>query len=263
MSWHRITALMLRHLYTTRRNPSRIFDMVFWPAVDLVIWGFLSVFLFRTGTQLPAVAAIILGGFILWDILFRAHVGTTVTYLEDQWSRNSLNLFASPLTLAEYILSIVLISFLRVLVGACLTVGLAWAFFHFNLLSLGAPLLLFFFGVLAMGWALGLLTTAIMIRFGHSAETLAWAFVAFFAPFSAVYYPLAVLPHWAQAIAQIIPAAHVFEGMRQVIAGNGVSWERLGWAFALDTLYMIAAVLVLTITFRRAKMKGRLVRSWE
>lgn len=263
MNWQRISGLLLRYFYLYKRNLARLMDLFFWPMMDLVVWGFVSVYLLQSGSDVPEFVAFFLGALILWDMLFRANLGVTVSFLEDVWTKNLLNLFVSPLKTIEFLTGLVLSSFLRVLVGGLFMVTVAFAFYHFNFLTVGLPLIAFFLNVLLFGWSLGIVSTAIIIRFGQSAEILAWAFAILFQPFSAVFYPLSVLPSFLQSVARFVPSSHVFEGMREVIATGTFSVREFLWALGLNAVYGIIAVTLFFIVFRQAKVKGRLTRTWQ
>ncbi len=263
MKAHRVLALITRHLYTYRRSPMRLMELIYWPLLDLLVWGFVSVYLQRFGTSVPNFVAFFIGALILWDILFRAQQGISVTYLEEVWSRNLMNLFVSPLTVAEFLLATVIISLGKLTVAAFTMAGLAIIFYQFNILSLGANLFPFVANLLLFGWSLGVFTTALVLRFGQAAESLAWVLAFLFQPFSAVFYPVSVLPPWMQAIAKLIPSSHVFEGMRAVIGGHGLSTAHLAWATGLNLVYVLGSVGFFYATFAQVKQRGLLSKVGE
>jgi ABC-2 type transport system permease protein len=263
MKPHRIGALITRHLYTYRRSPMRLMELIYWPLLDLLVWGFVSVYLQRFGTAVPNFVAFFIGALILWDILFRAQQGISVTYLEEVWSRNLMNLFVSPLTVAEFLLATVIVSLGKLTVAALAMASLAVLFYQFNILTLGLSLFPFVANLLLFGWSLGVFTTALVLRFGQAAESLAWVLAFLFQPFSAVFYPVSVLPPWMQAIARFLPSSHVFEGMRAVISGQGMPWQNLGWAFGLNLLFVMGAVWFFYATFALVKQRGLLSKVGE
>ena len=263
MTAHRIGALITRHLYTYRRSPMRLMELVYWPLLDLLVWGFVSVYLQRFGAAVPNFVAFFIGALILWDILFRAQQGISVTYLEEVWSRNLMNLFVSPLSVAEFLLAMVIVSLGKLVVAALTMASLAALFYQFNILILGLSLFPFVANLLLFGWSLGLFTTALVLRFGQAAESLAWVLAFLFQPFSAVFYPVSVLPHWMQAIAHYLPSSHVFEGMRAVINGKGIPWNHLAWASGLNVLFIVGAVWFFYATFALVKERGLLSKVGE
>ncbi|MBC7365113.1 MAG: ABC transporter permease, partial [Candidatus Aminicenantes bacterium] len=230
MKWHRISAMFLRHIYLYRHSLTRLVEIFYWPLLDLLVWGFVSIYISRLsaeGKNTPNFLGIFLGALILWDILFRSQQGISVSFLEEVWARNFLNLFVSPLTISEYLLSMMLVSIFKVLVVFLTSALLAWVLYSFNLFILGISLLPFVLNLVILGWAIGIFTTALILRFGQQAEVLAWGVAFLFQPVSAVFYPVSVLPNFLQKVAMFIPASYVFEGMRAVIFGQGISLAHL------------------------------------
>lgn len=264
MRFHRVSALFLRHMYLYRRSLPRLMEIFYWPFLDLLVWGFVSLYLARMGGEgLPNFVAFFLGALILWDILFRSQQGISVSFLEDVWSRNLLNLFVSPLRPIEYILSLMLVSaFKIVLVGVVLAV-LAWLFYSFNVFIIGVSLIPFVLSLVALGWAIGIITTSLILRFGQQAEVLAWGIAFLFQPVSAVFYPVSVLPPFLQAIAKCVPASHVFEGMRAVLTDGAFPLEKLAGAFGLNAVYLVASFLFFYRVFRTVRKKGLLAKIGE
>lgn len=263
MNWVRISGLMLRYFYLYKRTISRMFDIFFWPVMDLVLWGFVSLYLIRSGDDVPLFVAFFLGALIFWDAIFRSSVGVAASFLEDVWTQNFLNLFASPLKRSEFIAATVLSSFLRVVISILFMILLAGVFYHFNLFTLGPWLLLFFANLLIMGWSLGIVAVSVILRFGQGAEIMAWAFAFLFQPISAVFYPVAVLPVVLQKVAFFVPASHVFEGMRELISSGRFSWQEFFLALGLNALYIAGAITLFMFVYREAKKKGRLARMWQ
>jgi ABC-2 type transport system permease protein len=263
MRLHRVLALATRHLLLYKRSPQRIMEIVYWPLLDLLVWGFLTLYLARYQQTLPTFVAFFVGALILWDILFRAQQGIAISFLEEVWSRNFLNLFVSPLGIGEFLAATMLVSLVKVLGAAIVTVALAYLLYSFNLFVIGLSLVPFVINLIVMGWAIGIFTTAVILRFGQEAEVLAWGLAFLFQPFAAVFYPVSVLPPVLQAIAVAIPAAHVFEGMRAVIDGQAFPLSRLAWASGLNAVYLAGAILFFKVMFRVVKVKGLLVRVGE
>lgn len=263
MKLHRIAAVFLRYFYIYRRSGTRLLETVYWPLLDLVLWGFVTIYLSRYGRGLPQFVAFLLGALILWDILFRSQQGISVSFLEDVWARNFLNIFVSPLTTWEYLLALMLSSLLKILIAGVVLTLMAWLLFSFNIFLIGVSLLPFLVLLIVLGWAIGLVTTAIILRFGQQAEVLAWGIALLFQPVSAVFYPVSVLPPFLQSVARFMPAARVFEGMRAVISTGEFPRRELLVALALDAVYLAAALAFFFWMFRAVKRKGLLTRVGE
>ncbi|HBP87110.1 MAG TPA: ABC transporter, partial [Nitrospiraceae bacterium] len=214
MSLGRILALLSRHMYLYKRSFARLLEIFYWPFLDLVVWGFITIYLEKVGMSLHGAVSFFLGALILWDVLFRAQQGIAVSFLEEMWARNLMNLFASPLTVGEYLVATMTMSVLKVTAVGGLMMLFAWVFYSYDILQMGFSLLPFVLNLVISGWIIGVLTTSIIMRFGQQAEVLAWGMVFLFQPISCVFYPIEVLPPVLQSIAWMVPPAHIFEGMR-------------------------------------------------
>jgi ABC-2 type transport system permease protein len=263
MSFLRIRGLILRHLYLFRRSFPRILEIIYWPLFDLLVWGFLSVYLARFQEALPNFVLFFIGALILWDILFRSQAGISVSFLEDVWSKNLLNLFASPIKTGDYLVALMAVSFLKLSFTSVLLSLLAWLIYSFNIFVLGLSLFPIFANLVVFGWIIGIVTTALILRFGQEAEVLAWALGILFMPVSAVFYPVEVLPRFLQAVAHWVPSSHVFEGMRAVLGAEGFPLYHLFWAVGLNAAYLLCAFVFFNWNFRVVKRKGLLVRIGE
>ncbi|MGD8534634.1 MAG: ABC transporter permease [Candidatus Aminicenantes bacterium] len=263
MRFHRIAALFMRNIYLYRRSLPRLMEIIYWPLLDLLVWGFITVYLAQYRQNLPGFVTFFIGALILWDILFRSSQGISVSFLEDVWAKNLLNLFASPLSYAEYIFALMLVSVVKLVTVASIMAVLAWLLYSFNIFLIGISLIPFVLNLIVMGWAIGIITNALILRFGQEAEVLAWALGFFFMPVSAVFYPVSVLPLFLRTIAHFVPASHVFEGMRGVISSGVFPLEELIWSSGLNAVYILGAFLFFRWNFIVVKRKGLLVRIGE
>jgi ABC-2 type transport system permease protein len=263
MKLHRIVALLTRHLFLYRRSLPRLMEIFYWPFLDLVVWGFITVYLMKFQGQLPGVVSFFLGALILWDVLFRSQQGITISFLEEIWARNLMNLFASPLKPSEFLAATMAISVFKVTAVSIVMVVAALVFYSYNVFLIGVALVPFVLNLIVAGWTIGVLTTSLIMRFGQEAEVLAWGMVFLFQPISCVFYPLDVLPRWLQAVAWANPAAHVFEGMRAIMVSGTWPAAHLAWASGLNLLYLAAMVAWFHYTFNVCKERGLLVRVGE
>ena len=263
MNFGRILALLTRHLYLYKRSFARLLEIFYWPLLDLVVWGFITIYLAKQGTQLHGAVSFFLGALILWDVLFRAQQGIALSFLEEMWARNLMNLFASPLTVGEYLAATMLMSIFKVIAVATLMIFFALNFYSYDIFVVGISLIPFVLNLIVSGWIIGVLTTSIIMRFGQQAEVLAWGMVFLFQPISCVFYPLEVLPPFLQKIAWVVPPAHIFEGMRTVLLTEGFPFEHIMWATGLNAVYLVLMVLWFYHTFNICKERGMLVRVGE
>jgi ABC-2 type transport system permease protein len=260
MNLKRIGALALRYTFLYTRSFPRVAEMFFWPVMDLLVWGFITVYLIRMDNRVPAMVTFLLGSMIFWDILYRAQQAVTISFLEDIWARNLLNIFVAPIRIGEFIAATYVVGFVKILITVAVLASLAWWLYSWSLFQLGFSLIPLFINLLLMGWAVGMVTTALIMRWGQSAEALAWGIPFLIQPVCAVFYPLDVLPKWIQPISLSIPATHVFEGMRQVLRGGGLALNHLAWAFGLNVVYLIAGALFFRYMFNVAREKGLLAK---
>jgi ABC-2 type transport system permease protein len=260
----RIWGLMYRHLALYRRSWPRLLELAYWPVLQMCIWGFTASFLAsRMGNAAVVAGATLLGGVLLWEVALRSQMGVAISFMEEMWSRNLGHLFVSPTRPWELVTALIMMSIIRMLAGVLPAIGIAWLLYAFNLFSLGAVIVLFFVNLMIMGWAVALGVVSLILRHGVGAEALAWSVLFGLTPFSAVFYPVAVLPTVLQPVALALPSAHVFEGMRGVLLNGEVRWDHLAAAFALNVVWMAAAALLFTRQFRQARLRGALLSMGE
>ena len=263
LSGRRINALVLRHYYLIRGSIPRILEMAYWPTVQMVIWGFVTQFFIGHSSWLASAAGVLIGAVLLWDLLFRSQIGFSMCFLEEMWSRNLGHLFVSPLRPHEFIISMMVVSVLRVFFGLLPSWSLAFVFFEFSIFSYGRGIVAFFSCLMVMGWALGMIVIALVLRFGLGAESLAWVAIFAFAPISAVYYPVETLPAWLQIIAWCTPSAYVFEGMRSVLIDDIFRYDLLVGAILANVVYLFAGIFVFSFSFLGARKQGKLLQTGE
>ena len=260
----RIWGLMYRHLALYRRSWPRLLELCYWPILQMCIWGFTANYLAaRTGNTLLGAGATLLGGVLLWEVTLRSQMGLSISFMEEMWSRNLGHVFVSPVRPFEMIAALIGMSIIRMTVGVLPAILLAWAFYAFNLFSLGPILVLFFINLMIMGWAVALGVVSLILRHGAGAEPLAWGVLFGLAPFSAVFYPISVLPWFIQPLAQILPSAHVFEGMRAILLHGEIRWDHLAAAFGLNLLWLAGAALLFARQFHAARVSGALISIGE
>lgn len=254
-------SIALRYFWLYTRHPVRIVELLFWPFMQLLVWGFLTQYLqSESGGDFPKTITYLIGAIIMWDALFRAQQGVAISFLEDVWTRNLLNIFAAPVRTAEYVGAMFLVGFCRVLFTGLILSVIALVAYQFNIYSLHLALIPFYLNLLLFGWAMGLVSVSLILRFGHGAESLAWAVPFMIQPISAVFYPVSALPGWLQGVAHLIPSTHVFEGMREVVRNGGFPTEHILWALLTNAIYLSAALWLLQTMLTGARRKGFLVK---
>ncbi|MBS7813501.1 ABC transporter permease [Roseococcus sp. XZZS9] len=263
-SARRVWGLVYRHLALYRRSPPRLIELMYWPVLQMIVWGFITAYLAGVQNNLGSVAAgVLLGGVLLWEGALRSQMGFSVSFLEEIWSRNLGHIFVSPLRPGELVAGLATMALLRTLIGVIPAMLLAWFLYSFNIFALGPLMVAFFAALIIMGWAVALGVTSLILRYGAGAETLAWSVLFGITPFAAVFYPVSILPSWLQPVALALPASHIFEGMRAALTHGEVAWGHLGAAYLLDAVWIAAMGWVFMNQFQAARVKGALLNIGE
>jgi ABC-2 type transport system permease protein len=255
-----IKGVILEHLYHLKHSMEDLTDTFFWPTMDVIIWGFMTTYISGLSGVLPSVITFLLGGLILWNVVWRAQQDVSVALLRGAWNRNIINLFSSPLTPWEFIVGTIILGFIKIFFTLSIVVTLAWFLWSFNIFTLGFALIPFFVNLILFAWSVGIIITGLIIRFGMRIQSFAWSLILIFHPLSSVFYPLNTLPTALQKIAWYLPTAHVFEGMRQVLNGRGFPYSHLVWAGGLNVIYLLGAGFIFYFLFEKARESGALAR---
>ncbi len=262
-SLNRIFAMVLRYLYLLRSSWSRILELIYWPAVQLFVWGFLQFYIAQNSGFFARAAGLFIGAVLMWDILFRGQLGFSVSFLEEMWSRNLANIMISPLRPIEFVCALMVMSIVRLAVGMIPVTILAIIFFDFNVYALGFALAAFFLNLILTSWSVGIVVSGVVMRNGMGAESLAWTVMFVLMPLTCVYYPVAVLPEWLQWVAWALPPTYVFEGMRALVLEQTFRADLMLAAFALNAIYFAIAVAVFLGLLNSARRIGSLLQAGE
>jgi ABC-2 type transport system permease protein len=263
MRWHRIYALSLRHIYLIKSSFPRILDLIYWPSVQVFLWGFISEFFTISSTYYSNTVGIILTAAILYDFLFRSSISYNMMFLEEIWSRNFTNLFIAPIKISEIIAALTMTALIKTLIGLVPAVFVAIPLFGVSIFKLGIPLFFLLIALYIFGISLGLLVTAGLLRFGPSFENVAWASLFFLAPLGCIYYPIEILPNSLQLIAKALPLVHVFEEMRNILINNTVNNLQIFKSVAISLIYFSVSVIVFYLAYYGAKNRGTLINIGE
>jgi len=261
--WQRIWAMVLRHSYLLRSSWPRVLELAYWPTFQLLLWGFITTFFLQHSSWIAQAAGVLISAVLLWDVLFRANLGLSLTFLEEMWARNLGQLFISPLRPTEMIAALMIISLIRTVISVTPAAFLALPLFSVWVFDLGLGLAAFFFNLMVMGWAIGLLVSGLILRLGLGAESLCWLGIFLIAPITGIYYPVEVLPDWLEPIAWTLPSTYVFEGMRAVLFDQIFRWDLLAGAVALNIVYLLACSGVFLWMFQVARRQGKLLQQGE
>lgn len=260
MSFNRIFTIFLRQMFLFRRSGYRFFGLFYWSTLDLLLWGALTIYLNRIGGSDFGFISILLGSVILLNFFTRVQHGISISYLEDVWVRNFINLFSSPLSIREYIFGLMLTSAATTTVSMLFMLVLAWLLFVYNIFQLGFVMIPFIAILFIFGWALGIFTTSIILRFGPSSEILAWSIPAILTPLAGVFYPISTLPEFLQPLARALPISHVFESMRSIVLYGTFEVKSIWFAFGLSVAFLIFAYVFLLRTYRYVLAQGHFIK---
>jgi ABC-2 type transport system permease protein len=256
----RVAAIVLRQIFLYRGSPQRILPIFAWVALDIVLWGFITLYLNSVAHADFNFVPAFLGAVLLWDFMTRLMQGVSMAFLEDVWSRNFLNFFASPLRTSEYLAGLVITGLGTSIVGLAVMLALAWGVFGLSFFAYGAALGPFVIILCITGIAFGVAGAAIVLRLGPASEWLVWPIPTLVAPFAGVFYPVGVLPAWMQGIAHLLPPSYVFDAMRDVVAGKPVAWGGLAIGGALAIAYVALACLLFLGAYRYGIRTGLIAR---
>jgi len=260
MSIYRIFAIVLRQFYLIRGSFSRFFPLFVWAAVDMVLWGFLTRYLNTIATPGFNFVPALLGAVLLWDFFIRIMQGVTMAFFEDVWSRNFLNIFASPLLISEYVTGLVTSSILTSIVGLGVMLFITSVFFGLSFFIYGIMVIPFLLVLFLFGISIGIFGCALVLKFGPASEWFIWPIPALISPFVGVLYPISTLPQWMQHISLILPPSYVFEGLRAIITGHTISIPALLFGGVLAVLYIFLAYWSFVKVYREALRTGQIAR---
>jgi ABC-2 type transport system permease protein len=259
----RVAAMVLRYWYLLRSSFARLIELIYWPTVQMLMWGFLQTYLAGQSNNLARAGGVFIGAVMLWDILFRGQLGFSISFLEEMYARNLGNLMISPLRPSEFVAALMIMSIVRLAIGMLPVTLLAIWFFGFNLWALGLALAAFFANLMLTGWAVGIFVSGLVLRNGLGAETFAWSIMFLLLPLACVYYPVAVLPAWLQHVAWALPPTYVFEGMRALVMEHTFRLDLMIQALAVNAVLFSAAVAAFLALLASARRNGSLMQTGE
>jgi ABC-2 type transport system permease protein len=256
----RTFAIVLRQFFLIRGSLSRVIPLFAWVVIDVVLWGFLTRYLNAVSPSPIDFVRVLLGAALLWDFFTRVMQGVTMAFFEDVWSRNFLNMFASPITLREYVSGLVLSSILTSLIGLAMMLLVAGLVFGLSLAAYGAAIGLFLLVLFVFGIAMGIVGSALVLRLGPAAEWFVWPIPAVVSPFAGVFYPVSTLPVWMQYVSRVLPPAYVFDGLRAIATGRAWSMMSLVWGGGLAVIDLLLACWIFAAVYRYAVRTGLIAR---
>lgn len=256
MKVNRIFAIVLRNIYTFKRNYDRIFDAFWWPTMELVIWGITGAYIMKLSPDFSSILFVFVSGLTFWFVVGRSQYEICVTLLEEIWSRNLINIFVSPIKFSEWVTSIIIIGVIKASISFIWAVLVAFILYKVNLFVLGFYLIPFIFLLLMTGWWTAFFITGIILRYGSRVQTLAWTLVYILAPLSAIYYPINSLPENVQKISFLLPTTYVFQGIRSILVEGRLDETLIIKSLLLNCVYLVLSLWFLQRSFKLLIKRG-------
>jgi len=263
ISPHRIAAMILRYWYVLMSSWPRLLELLYWPALQIITWGFLQSYISQNAGFFARAGGTLVGAVILWDILFRGQLGFSISFLEEMWARNLGNLMMSPLKPIEFLIALMAMSLIRLAIGVIPMTLLAMIFFDFNLYGIGFPLIAFFCNLIFTSWSVGIFVSGLVLRHGLGAESIVWTLMFAMMPLACIYYPVTVLPLWLQHVAWALPPTYVFEGMRTLLMERVFRADLMADAIVINVVMITVSFAIFLMLLRSARQHGSLIQAGE
>ncbi len=253
---HRIKAIVLRNILHYKHNGMTIIDIIFWPTLDIIVWGTTSLWFAKSTTNINNLALAILTGLVFWEMTLRAIYEISVGMINEIHEKSLLTLFTTPLTICEWITGTIITSVLRAVTSGLFCAGLVFILYATNVFNIGWMFIPFAASLIISGWAIGLFGAGVIIYFGHKVQSMPWMLPWLVAPFSAVYYPLSALPAWMKYVGLCLPTSYIFEGMRSILFTGNMQWNLFAISIGLNAVYLTSAIMFFVFMFKKSKEKG-------
>lgn len=255
-----INGMIMRNLFEWRRNLDRMVDSIWWATVDLIFWGLTSNYLKQSNPGMSEIVSFFLGGLIFWTFVQNSQRDINMPLLLDAWTRNLINLFTTPIRLREFVVSTLILGLIKLAITSSVLSLLAYLLYQFNIFRFGWYLIPAIVNLIFVGWWIGFIIDGLILRYGYRVEAFAWSLIFVIYPFSAVFYPVRVLPDWAQFISGLLPTSYIFETMRSILFQDVISWNNLIISFVLNIFYFILSLSFLNRMFSDGLKHARLVK---
>ncbi len=255
MSLSRIQGIFCRYFYDFYRGNHFLSDLFFWPFMDILLWGFTSVWI-QSHNSIGELPLILMTAMIFWQITRRGSMDISVSLLLEFWNRNLVNLFSTPLKIHEWAIGVILLCLCKLIITISFGATVIYFLYTLNVFTIGWAFLPFTASLLIFGWVIGFLAASTIIYWGNNAGSFAWMIPFVFAPFSAIFYPVDVLPQWAQIIAWLFPTAYIFEGMRSILSSAVFPSSYFWISLALDIVYLSLSLFLFKCMFEKSRAKG-------
>lgn len=256
MNFLRIYAIMLRHLYQCRHDMWRVINIFYWATIDIIMWGFTAAWMVKSQQAMPALLTAFLVAAVAWTLLMRVQYEFGIYALEEMWSHNTVNLFASPLQLREWVIATTFLSLFVSIVLALYAALLVWLLYGISFVSLGFIIAPLFVLLYLSGLWMGFLATGCLFYWGVRMQVFifmaSWALL----PLSGVYYTMDLFPAWVQKIAYAMPMIYIFDSIRAITLHSKIPTEAFFYGLLLNIIYSIISIIFFACMFRLSKRIG-------
>lgn len=252
---YRIRALIYRHILISWRAFPRIIDLLYWPLVNIILWGCTTIDTHQSVGQnklLFSVMAVL----VFWQIMFRSNMEISANIFDELLSQNFANILATPLSLVEIVSAVICVGIIKALFAGLYGAFFSWLFYDIWLFDIGYMIIPFFILSIFSGTAIGLLTLAAIIYWGQKTQPLIWVIGWGFTLLSGIFYRVEILPAAIQHVCWLLPMPYLFESIRSYCLTGAVPWLLLGYAFCLSIVYITATVFVFLYVFQESKKLG-------
>ena len=255
VSLTRISGLALRHLYPLKRDFDLLSDMIYWPLIDITLWGVTSQWLSSTSGTHNLIVAILLG-LVLWNVIWRSQAEISRNLMDEIWNNNLVNIFSTPLTIIEWVTTVLLLSIVKTFITLAFIIPAILFLYTVNVFILGWWLPVFYLLASVTGWSVGFISAGIVLRWGPKVQTVIWTLPGFLLPLSAIFYPVDKLPTLIQPVSWLIPTTYILESMRNILSGSFVPLHYIFASIALNIIWLAASIWYFKKSFIRSKELG-------
>lgn len=250
----RAWSVTLRYFYANSRTLISIFDFLYWPVIDILLFGFISLSL-SPDNSVNAVASLVTA-LVLWQVYYRTNMEVARNFAQELWDDNLINLFATPLSLLELMVGLMITGLMSLAITIPYGALLVKLAFGYNIFTIGPSFFLFAILLAVSGWSLGFVSAGLLIYKGQKIDSMVWAIAWLPAPFCAVYYPNEVLPYWMQCIGKCLPMTYAYEGVRIMLKTHTIPYWHIALCAMLNIILLIASLYFFFFMFKKSKKSG-------
>lgn len=255
ISYRLAYAIFLRYVYRWFRDFDTAVVIISWPLRDILIWSFLDSWIEKAGS-LEHYEEIAFLGILLWQVIGRGYNIIGWLCSEDLFSYNVLNLFSLPLKMSEWIAGTILFYMVEVAITSVIGIAIIGIIYTMPIYEMVYTYLIFFPPLLLSGIWLGFTCLQIIVMFGKSGRELGFMIGGVVLPFSGAYYPIEILPVWAQKISVFLPMSYVFQAMRNYFMKHEDPTLLLIKGYLLASVYATVSVALFVYCFAKVRERG-------